>query len=71
MTRQPAPVPRVPARHALVALALVLVLAGTLLALLVGHWPLAALGVTATVVCWFVLTFRSVAGRGDGGAGRR
>ena len=58
-------------RHALVAVAVALVLAGTLLALLIEHWPLVALGVTATVVAWFVLTFRSVAGRGDGGAGRR
>lgn len=46
-----------PAGRVLVAVALALVLAGTLLALLVEAWPLVALGVTATVAAWFALTF--------------
>ena len=44
-----------------VALAVVLVLAGALAALLVGHWPLVVLGVSVTVAAWFALTFRSAA----------
>ena len=63
-------VPRARAQHVLVAVALALLLAGTLLALLVGHWPLVALGGTTTVVVWFVLTL-GPAGRGDGGSRRR
>lgn len=46
-----------PAQRVLVVVALVLVLAGTLLALLVEAWPLVALGVAVTVGAWFALTF--------------